>query len=117
AQAGNTPLKWYKQNTHGGGVRDPLIMHWSAGLTTPGGTRHQFCHAIDIAPTIMDVLGIAAPAVVAGVAQMPVDGVSLTPTFADPDARLERGAQYFEMLGHRGIVKDGWKAVTHHTPG
>jgi arylsulfatase A-like enzyme len=115
AQAGNTPLKWYKQNTHGGGVRDPLIMHWPAGLATPGGIRDQFCHAIDIAPTIMDVLGIAAPDVVAGVPQMPVDGVSLKPTFEDPKSRLTRGPQYFEMLGHRGIVKDGWKAVTHHT--
>jgi arylsulfatase len=117
AQAGNTPLKWYKQNTHGGGVRDPLIMHWPAGLKAKGETRDQFCHAIDIAPTILDVLGIATPEVVAGVPQMPVDGVSLKPSFADPAAWLKRGPQYFEMLGHRGIWKDGWKAVTHHTPG
>ncbi|HEY5072013.1 MAG TPA: arylsulfatase [Caulobacteraceae bacterium] len=117
AQAGNTPLKWYKQNTHGGGVRDPLIVHWPAGLGAAGGTRTQFCHAIDIAPTILDVVGIAQPAVVAGVAQMPVHGVSLKATFADPTAKLARGPQYFEMLGHRGIWADGWKAVTHHRPG
>ena len=117
AQAGNTPLKWYKQNTHGGGVRDPLIISWPAGLTTPGATRHQFCHAIDIAPTILEALGLETPAVVAGVPQMPVHGVSLVPTFADPAAALDRGPQYFEMLGHRGVWKDGWKAVTHHTPG
>ena len=117
AQAGNTPLKWYKQNTHGGGVRDPLIMHWPAGLETGGETRHQFCHAIDIAPTILDVLGIAAPEIVAGVPQMPVDGISLKPAFAASTATLTRGAQYFEMLGHRGIWKDGWKAVTHHGSG
>jgi arylsulfatase len=117
AQAGNTPLKWYKQNTHGGGVRDPLIMHWPAGLKAAGETRGQFCHAIDIAPTILDVLGLSSPEVVAGVPQMPVHGVSLLPTFADPAAKLARGPQYFEMLGHRGIWKDGWKAVTHHAPG
>ncbi len=117
AQAGNTPLKWYKQNTHGGGVRDPLIMHWPAGIKAGGETRDQFCHAIDVAPTILGALGIETPDVVAGVPQTPVHGVSLTPTFADPDARLDRGAQYFEMLGHRGIWKDGWKAVTHHEAG
>lgn len=117
AQAGNTPLKWYKQNTHGGGVRDPLIMHWPEGIAAKGETRHQFCHAIDVAPTILGALGIATPAVVADVPQMPVHGVSLTPTFANAEADLRRGAQYFEMLGHRGIWKDGWKAVTHHTPG
>ena len=117
AQAGNTPLKWYKQNTHGGGVRDPLIVHWPTGLTAAGEIRDQFCHAIDIAPTIMDLVGIAPPAVVAGVPQMPMHGVSLAPTFTDPGASLAREPQYFEMLGHRGIWKDGWKAVTHHKPG
>ncbi|HWA62784.1 MAG TPA: arylsulfatase [Caulobacteraceae bacterium] len=117
AQAGNTPLKWYKQNTHGGGVRDPLIVHWPAGLKAAGETRDQFCHAIDVAPTILDALGIPKPDVVAGVPQMPVHGVSLVPTFDDKTADLPRGPQYFEMLGHRGIWKDGWKAVTHHAPG
>jgi arylsulfatase A-like enzyme len=117
AQAGNTPLKWYKQNTHGGGVRDPLIVHWPAGLSAAGETRGQFCHVIDIAPTILDVLGIDQPQVVAGVPQMPVHGVSLKPVFEDASAELKRGPQYFEMLGHRGIWKDGWKAVTHHTAG
>ena len=117
AQAGNTPLKWYKQNTHGGGVRDPLIMHWPAGLKTTGGVRPQFCHAIDLAPTILDVLGIPQPDMVAGVSQTPVDGISLTPAFEDAAAPLDRGPQYFEMLGHRGVWKDGWKAVTHHEAG
>lgn len=117
AQAGNTPLKWYKQNAHGGGVRDPLLVHWPARLKNVGGVRHQFCHAIDIAPTVLDGLGIATPAVIAGVQQMPVHGVSLVPVFDDANARIDRGPQYFEMLGHRGVWRDGWKAVTHHKRG
>jgi len=117
AQAGNTPLKWYKQNTHGGGVRDPLILHWPARLGAPGETRDQFCHAIDIAPTILDLVGIETPEVVAGVPQMPVHGISLAPALTDARASLVRGAQYFEMLGHRGVYLDGWKAVTHHQAG
>jgi arylsulfatase len=117
AQAGNTPLKWYKQNTHGGGVRDPLIMHWPNRIAEAGGVRSQFCHAIDLAPTVLEAIGIPTPDVVAGVPQMPVHGVSLMPVLADPKAGVARGAQYFEMLGHRGIWSDGWKAVTHHEPG
>ena len=117
AQAGNTPLKWYKQNTHGGGVRDPLIMHWPNKIAGAGGVRHQFCHAIDIAPTVLDIIGIQNPDIVAGVPQMPVHGVSLTSVLSEPTAKLSRGPQYFEMLGHRGIWHDGWKAVTHHEPG
>jgi arylsulfatase len=92
-------------------------MHWPAGLKATGGVRPQFCHAIDLAPTILDAVGIGLPEVVAGIAQMPVHGTSLTPVFQDPAATIDRGPQYFEMLGHRGIWKDGWKAVTHHEPG
>ena len=87
AQAGNTPLKWYKQNTHGGGVRDPLIMHWPEGSrrrarratssATPSTSRRR-CSTLSGSP---------APAVVADVPQMPVHGVSLTPTFADAAAQ------------------------------
>ncbi len=116
AQAGNTPLKWYKQNTHGGGVRDPLVVHWPARLGNPGQLRRQFCHAIDIAPTILDLLHIESPQTVAGVAQMPIHGTSLAPALTDPDAATSRSTQYLEMLGHRGIWHRGWKAVTHHTP-
>lgn len=79
--------------------------------------RHQFCHAIDIAPTVLEALGITSPAVVAGVPQMPIHGVSLVPLFDDANARIDRGPQYFEMLGHRGIWRDGWKAVSHHKRG
>lgn len=117
AQAGNTPLKWYKQNTHGGGVRDPLIVHWPARLGAPGQVRHQFCHAIDLAPTVMDLVGIKPPEVVAGVPQMPIHGVSLAPALTDPNAPTSRDTQYFEQGGHRGIWHKGWKAVTHHKSG
>ena len=117
AQVGNSPLKWYKQNTHGGGIRDPLVMHWPGKLAQPGSVRTQFCHAIDIAPTVLQAIGIDPPAVVAGVPQMPVHGVSLLQTFADPAAKLTRGPQYFEMFGHRALVADGWKAVSRHKPG
>ncbi len=117
AQAGNTPLRWYKQNTHGGGVRDPLIVHWPARLGRPGALRRQFCHVIDIAPTVLELAGVQAPEVFAGVPQMPVHGASLVSALFDEHAPPRRSLQYFEMLGHRGIWLEGWKAVTRHTPG
>jgi arylsulfatase len=117
AQAGNTPLKWYKQNTHGGGVRDPLIVRWPARIRDPGAIRHEFCHAIDVTPTILEAVGIAAQAEVAGVAQMPMHGASLLPSLEGQTPARAPRTQYFEMLGHRGLWTDGWKAVTHHTAG
>lgn len=117
AQAGNSPLRWYKQNTYGGGVRDPLIVHWPAGISERGAIRTQFCHAIDVAATILDVTGAPLPDQVGGHEQLPVHGRSIAPTFADPDAPPPRRVQYFEQMGHRGIWVDGWKATTYHEAG
>ena len=118
SQVGNTPLKWYKQNTHGGGVRDPLVIHWPSMLSKGvGAIRRSFCHAIDIMPTILELTGTEAPNEFNGVTQMPLHGASLVPTLSSPDAKTARSVQYFEMLGHRGIWQDGWKAVVRHVSG
>lgn len=118
AMAGNTPCKFYKQNTHGGGVRDPLVMHWPAGFdTSEAGTfRHQFHHVSDLSPTMLEVLGVGLPKTMNGVDQMPLHGTPMTYTFASASAPTKKKVQHFEMLGHRGIVADGWKAVTLHLP-
>jgi arylsulfatase len=119
AQAGNTPLRFYKQNTYEGGIRDPLIVHWPAGIDDAGGIRDQYHHVIDLMPTILDVVGVEAPHVHKGVVQQPVEGVSMLPTFEAPnaDAPSLRTTQYYEMLGHRAVYHDGWKAVTLHRQG
>ncbi len=117
AQAGNAPNKWYKQNTHGGGVRDPLIFHWPAGIDAAGEMRHQFHHVSDLAPTIYDVLGVEPPAVRGGLEQLPVTGTSLRYSWSDPAEPSRKDVQYFEMGGHRGIYAHGWKAVTRHEQG
>ena len=117
AMAGNTPLKRYKQNTHGGGIRDPLIVHYPKLIMDGGGIRKQFHHVSDITPTILELTGIRPPAAIGGVAQQPLEGTSLAYSFAAPDEPTKKQSQYFEMLGHRGIWHAGWKAVTWHQPG
>jgi arylsulfatase A-like enzyme len=114
AWAGNTPLRLWKRYTWLGGTRTPLVVHWPAGTRAPGGIRSQFVHAIDLMPTILDACGVDPPAVVDGVTQQPVDGATIRATFDDPDAPEPRSVQYFEMLGSRSIVADGWKATTDH---
>jgi arylsulfatase len=116
AWAGNTPLRLWKRYTWLGGTRAPLIVHWPAGIDAAmnGQVRSQFCHAVDLMPTILDACGVAPADVVDGVTQQPFDGASLLPTFADAAAPSPRTTQYFEMLGSRSIVHDGWKATTDH---
>jgi arylsulfatase len=109
--AGNTPLRRWKREVHEGGVADPCIVHFPSRIRARGETRRQFVHAIDIAPTILDLVGVDTPERIAGVAQRPLDGESFAATFDDADAAT-RDTQYFEMLGSRAIYHDGWKAVT-----
>ncbi|MCU0310890.1 MAG: arylsulfatase [Acidimicrobiales bacterium] len=119
AQAGNTPFKWYKSNNHEGGVHVPCIVHWPNGIDDVGAIRHQFHFVTDIAPTVYELAGVEAPEVYRGVPQLPMAGTSMAYTF-DVGAAGEpsrRTAQHFEMMGHRAMVLDGWKAVTLHREG
>ncbi len=116
AQAGNTPLRWYKQYLHAGGIRAPLVFHWPERIRESG-LRHQFHHVTDVTPTVLDLLGMEAPAVFEGIPQLPVAGESMAYTFDEPDAPTRKVTQHFELNGHRSIWHEGWKAVTRHVIG
>jgi arylsulfatase A-like enzyme len=114
AWAGNTPFKLWKRYAWLGGVRTPLVIRWPGHIADVGGVRSQFAHAIDLTPTVLEAVGVAAPETVGGITQLPMDGISLGPTLSDPRAPESRHTQYFEMLGSRAIYHDGWKATTDH---
>ena len=114
SQAGNTPLKWYKQNTHGGGVRVPLIVHWPDRIKDGGSFRRQFHHVSDVLPTVLESVQATPPDEYDGLTQMPLSGTSFAYALENSNADTAKEVQYFEMLGHRGIWVDGWKAVTRH---
>ena len=109
--AGTTPFRRWKRETYRGGVSEPCIVSWPAGIADHGAVRRQYGHAIDILPTLLDAAGVPLPATVAGVAQQPFHGASLAPSFGDPGAPAPRSTQYFEMHGYRAIDHDGWRAV------
>jgi arylsulfatase len=109
--AGNTPFRRWKRETYRGGATDPFIVSWPAGIKAKGEVRTQYAHIIDMVPTLLDVLGVEPPTTIRGVPQSPLHGVSFAHTFDDADAPTKRHTQYFEMLGHRAIYHDGWRAV------
>jgi arylsulfatase A-like enzyme len=117
AVAFSTPYRMFKRYTYQGGVCDPLVIHWPAGIKARGQVRHQYHHSTDIVPTILDVCGVEFPEVYNGVTQTPLSGVSMRYSFdADPDGPTRKQTQYYEMLGSRGIWHQGWKAVAEHGP-
>ena len=109
--AGNTPFRRWKRETYRGGVSDPFIVHYPNGIQAKGEVRAQFTHAIDMVPTVLDLLGLDAPTSIKGVTQSPIEGVSLADSFEDPLTASKHRTQYFEMMGHRSIYHDGWRAV------
>jgi len=116
AQAGNTPFRWYKQFTHAGGITNGLLVRWPGGGVPAGEVRDQYHHVIDITPTILDAVGLEAPAAVRGVTQQPMHGVSMRYSFQDGDAATRRPSQHYEMWGNRGFWRDGWMAVCRLQP-
>ncbi|MGO9559380.1 MAG: arylsulfatase [Acidimicrobiales bacterium] len=114
AWAGNTPLKRWKRETHEGGVCDPLIVHWPSRIAAKGETRHQYTHAIDVMPTILELAGVGQPEVLNGVTQRPIEGVSFARLLNDGSTASAHVTQYYEMLGSRALYHDGWKAVVFH---
>lgn len=109
--AGNTPFRRWKRETYRGGVSDPFIVTWTAGIKAKGEIRSQYTHAIDMVPTVLAALDIEPPTVIRGVTQSPIEGFSFAHTFDDANAPSQHITQYFEMAGHRSLYHDGWRAV------
>ena len=117
AQAGNTPLKWYKSDTYEGGIRAPLVVSWPNGDLPVGAINGQYHHVIDVVPTLLNMIEQDMPQHFQGNAPLPLQGTSLAYTFDQPSAPTRKKVQYFETLGDRAIWADGWKAVARHVPG
>ena len=111
----DTPFKWTKQvASFFGGTRNGMVMSWPGHIKDAGGIRSQFHHVIDIVPTILEAAGITAPEMVDGIKQKPIEGVSMSYTFDNSNAKApsKRDTQYFEMFGNRALYHDGWIAAT-----
>ena len=119
--AGNTPFKRWKREVHEGGVADPCIVRLPAGrrAAAGGGIRRQYAHAVDIAPTVLELAGLAPPTEIDGITQTHLDGTSFAYALGDGGGELpgRHLTQHFEMLGSRAIYHDGWKAVAYHPVG
>ena len=117
AWGSDAPYQWTKQiASHFGGTRNPLVISWPTRISDHGGIRQQFHHVIDVVPTILEVAGITQPTSIGGVAQQPIEGVSMAYAFdpANADAPSRRQTQYFEMFGNRALYHDGWVACCRH---
>ena len=116
AHAMDTPYQWTKQvASHWGGTRNGTIVYWPSGIKAKGEIRSQFCHVIDVGPTVLEAAGIPEPTIVNSVQQAPMEGISMAYSFDDANVAERHDLQYFEMFCNRGIYHQGWSAVTRHS--
>ncbi len=111
----DSPFTWTKQVcSNYGGTRQGTVIHWPDRIKAQNGLRQQWHHVIDIAPTILEAVGLPQPRIVNGVGQRPMEGVSMMYSFDNPSAADRHLVQYFEVFGNRGLYYDGWFAGTIH---
>jgi arylsulfatase len=116
AHAMNTPFQYTKQvASHWGGTRNATAVSWPNGIKARGEIRSQWHHVIDVVPTILEAANLPEPYMVNGIAQKPIEGVSMAYTFDNPEAEERHLTQYFEIFGNRGLYHEGWTAVTRHS--
>ena len=116
ATAFSTPFKMFKRYTYQGGVCDPLVISWPAGIKAKGEVRNQYHHAVDIVPTILECCGVEFPDEVLGYSQTPLPGVSMAYSFEKADAPTTKKIQYYEMFGTRALWHEGWHVVSQRAP-
>jgi arylsulfatase len=117
AMAGSTPATWCINACQGGGQNQGMVLSWPKGIKSKGEIRKQYTHLIDVAPTVLEAIGIPEPKVVNGVEQVPIAGTSMNYSFDDKEAKARHVTQYNECSGNRSIYHDGWLAcVMHRAP-
>ncbi len=116
AWALDTPFPYWKRWAGAeGGTADMCIVAWPAKIPASDEVRHQYVHAVDVVPTVYDLLGIEPPEVIKGYLQSPIEGESFAAALTDASVPGKR-TQFYTMLGQRSIYHDGWLACTVHPP-
>ena len=116
AWAFDTPFPYWKRFAgYEGGTADLCLVSWPNGIAAHGENRDQYVHAVDVVPTLYDLLDIEVPATIKGYPQTPLEGESFAPALADAGA-AGRQTQFYSMLGMRAIYHEGWLANTLHPP-
>ncbi len=106
----NTPLSFWKNHSHEGGICSPLIVSWPGNIVNPGRITHQPGHFIDVLATFVDITGAAFPESFNGQDTLPLQGISLRPAFEGKSLKRKEPLYWHWMQGG-AIREENWKAV------
>ncbi len=112
AQVSNTPFYYFKRTPANGGIRVPFVVHWPRGIADHGGLRRQWIHVTDIAPTLLDVIGIEPLDHIGDLQARQADGKSFKAMLTDPSSPAVRNSQHYELEINRAYIEGDWKIVS-----
>ncbi len=110
AELSNVPFRKYKQFIHEGGIATPFIAHYPKGIKQAGRLEYQPGHIIDVMATIVDICSVEYPTHRNGKDIIPMQGISLKPTFEGKELNRETPL-FWEHVRNRGVRVGDWKLV------
>ena len=110
--AGNTPFRRWKRETYRGGISDPFIVHWPKGIKAEGRSARPSMRTPSTWCRPCSRRWASRPRPPSRASRNRRSKVSALRTRSTTRRRRQAHiTQYFEMMGHRSIYHDGWRAV------
>jgi len=110
ANVSNVPLRYFKNYSHEGGIKTPLIAYWPDGFKEGNQISDTPLHLIDLMPTFAELTSIKYPVAYNDQRIKPLDGMSFLPILKGEE--VKRGKPIFWQWRYGKAVRDGdWKLV------
>ena len=113
ANVSNTPYRNYKNWSHEGGIKTPLIAYWPKGIINTNSIIKTPVHFIDILPTFSEIINVPYPKEYNGEKIIPTPGKSFWSYLNDKDEGQRIDPLFWEWQHGKAVRLDDWKLVSY----
>ena len=114
ANVSNTPYRQYKNWSHEGGIKTPLIAHWPEKIKNKGAVSHLPVHFIDFLPTLQEVIQAQYPKKFEGTDILPSPGVSFLPQLLGDESDRRDTPLFWQWNRGKAVREGNWKMVAYN---
>mgnify|MGYP000203196113 CR=1 FL=1 len=86
ANVSNVPLRYFKNYSHEGGIKTPMLFHWPARIKEGNRISSTPLHLVDLMPTLAELSNAKYPTEYNNQSIIPMDGMSFLPILKGEDA-------------------------------
>ena len=114
ANVSNTPYREYKNWSHEGGIKTPLIAYWPKGIKNKNNIAHTPVHFIDVLPTFQELLDVEYPEKFNGEKIISSPGRSFLPEIKGEKYRNRSTPIFWQWSKGKAIRQEDWKLVSYN---